>query len=381
MAGAGLRLRQVASLAQIPAAGWDALFGDDHPFARHGWLSRLEQHGCVGGDSGWEPCHLLAEDAAGTLLGAAPLYLKRHSYGEFVFDFAWADASHRIGQRYYPKLLNAIPFVPSTGPRLGARDEAIRAALARRLSELPEEQGLSSSHTLFADPPAAAALSSRDLLERHDVQFHWHDRCYGDFAGFVATLTSDKRKKLLRDRRRVEGAGIEFAVMQGRDLQDRDWDEVHALYAHTYHQRGQLPYYSRDFLADVGASTELDLRLIFALHEGRRVAVAITVVGGRTLYGRHWGARAHFDALHFECCYYQGIELCLRESLTRFDAGTQGAHKQGRGFEPERTRSFHHLTDPRLRRAVADYLERERAVVAAQQAELLLHNPFRSDSG
>jgi uncharacterized protein len=370
--------RHVQRLTAVAAADWDALFPCGYPFARHAWLSRLETHGCVGAAEGWEPRHLLLEHG-GALVGAAPLYLKHHSYGEFVFDFAWAEASHRLGRAYYPKLLNAIPFVPSTGPRLGARDASARQELAGRLDALSASDEASSVHVLFANDEDAAALAAQGLLERNDLQFHWTDRGYGDMAGFLASLSSDRRKKLLRERRRVAEAGITFEVVPGRALSESDWDHVYALYVHTYHERGQAPYFTRDFLVDVGRADDLDMRLVFALHDGRRVAVAITLVGGDTLYGRHWGAEAHYHSLHFECCYYQGIELCLREGLRRFDAGTQGAHKHGRGFDPVRTRSFHRLGDPRLHEAVAGYLARERRLVTARHAEFMHHTAYRAD--
>lgn len=373
-----LRLRHARRLNEVSASAWDALFGPHYPFSRHAWLSLLETHACVSESEGWEPRHLLMEDEAGTLIGAAPLYLKHHSYGEFVFDFAWADASHRIGRPYYPKLLNAVPFVPAVGPRLGAATEALRSRLARHLAQGVETLGASSVHTLFANEVDAEALRAQGLLERHDVQFHWTDRGYGDMAGFLASLNSEKRKKLLRERRRVAEAGVAFEVRRGAELSDAEWAQVYRLYQRTYLERGQSPYFSLEFLAAAGRHPDLDLRLIFALHEGRRVAVAITLVGGDTLYGRHWGAEAHFHSLHFECCYYQGIELCLREGLKRFDAGTQGVHKHGRGFEPQRTVSFHALADPRLHRAVEDYLARERAVMAARQDEFMHHSPYRA---
>lgn len=373
-----MKLRHVRRLSEVDPADWDALFDPAYPFCRHAWLARLEAHGCVCPDTGWEPCHALVENDAGQLIGAAPLYLKHHSYGEFVFDFAWADASHRIGRPYYPKLLNAVPFVPSSGPRLGAATQAARHALARHLVTMPAELGHSSLHALFVDPDASTEYRAQGLLERHDLQFHWEDEAYGDFTGFAASLRSEKRKKLLRERRRVAESGIAFETLRGRDLRERDWDLVYRLYTNTYVERGQSPYFTHDFLQDVGSCADLDLRLIFAVHERRRVAVAICLVGGDTLYGRHWGAEAHYDSLHFECCYYQGIELCLREGLRRFDAGTQGAHKHGRGFTPTQTQSFHLLADPRLHRAVAEYLQRERAVLAARRDEFMQHTSYRA---
>lgn len=374
------RIRHLRRLKDIAASDWDRQFDGAYPFTRYAWLSRLEQHDCVSEREGWEARHLIAEDAAGTCVGAAPLYLKHHSYGEFVFDFAWAEASHRIGQPYYPKYLSAIPYVPSTGQRLGAGDGAVRRELATHLAALGEREGRSSAHALFVDERDAPSFREAGFIERHDVQFQWHNRGYIDMAAFLATFNSDKRKKFLRERRRVTEAGITFEVCRGRDLPAQDWDLVYRLYANTYHERGQHPYFTRDFLSDVGTAEDLDLRLVFAVHEHRRVAMAILLVGGDTLYGRHWGAEAHYHSLHFECCYHQGIELCLREGLGHFDAGTQGMHKLGRGFDPVATRSFHYLTDPRLREAVKDYLARERRAVAARVDELMHHRPYRSST-
>lgn len=373
-----MRSRYARRLSEVAPAAWDALFDSAYPFCRHAWLSLLETQGCVSEDLGWEPRHLLLDDAAGTLVGAAPLYLKHHSYGEFVFDFAWADASHRMGRPYYPKLLNAVPFVPAAGPRLGAANAEARERLMQQLLQSTKTESASSIHSLFVNEADALALRAQGLLERHDVQFQWTDRGYGNMAGFLSSLNSEKRKKLLRERRRVAEAGIAFEVARGVDLSDAQWMQVYRLYTNTYLERGQSPYFTLEFLAAAGRHPDLDLRLIFGVHEGRRVAVAITLVGGDTLYGRHWGAEAHYHSLHFECCYYQGIELCLREGLTRFDAGTQGAHKHGRGFEPVRTSSFHALADPRLHRAVAEYLARERAVMAARQDEFMHHSPYRA---
>ncbi len=373
------RFRHLQRLDDIPASHWDALFDPAYPFTRHAWLSRLERHGCVGASQGWEPHHLIAEDDAGTCVAAMPLYLKHHSYGEFVFDFAWADASHRLGHAYYPKLLCAVPFVPSSGPRLGARDAVARKALSAHLRQLGEQEPVSSSHLLFADNEDTPVLREAGLLERHDMQFHWRRHGHTDMRAFLASLNSEKRKKLQRERRRVAEAGIGFEIWRGRDLSEPQWDRIHALYASTYLERGQLPYFSREFLADVGRCPDLDLRLVVAVHRQNWVAMAMVVVGGDTLYGRHWGASEHYHSLHFECCYYQGIELCLREGLQRFDAGAQGAHKVGRGFEPLLTRSFHVLRDPRLREAVADYLSRERRVMAARLQDFMHHSPYRRE--
>ena len=381
MTGTITRFRQIQRLDEVDAAAWDALFDPGYPFTRHAWLAALERHGCVRQELGWEPCHLLGEDDQGRLLGAAPLYFKHHSYGEFVFDFAWADACQRAGKAYYPKLLNAIPFVPSVGPRIGGADPAACTTMATQLATLCEAQHITSLHSLFADEDSSALLKSQDLMERHDLQFHWYNPGYADFTDFLSRLSSAKRKKLLRERRRVQEAGIHFSHRPARDLDAADWDHVHALYANTYFERGMPPYFNREFLEDIGNAPELDVRLIEARHEGRRVAVAITLAGADTLFGRHWGAEAHYHSLHFECCYYQGIELCLALGLKRFDAGTQGEHKLARGFVPVLTRSLHRIAWPPLADAVSQFLERERGFVAARLEELRQHSPYRADLG
>lgn len=375
-----MHFRQISRLDDLPAADWDRLFDRGNPFCRHAWLAALERHGCVHADTGWEPCHLVCENDEGELIGAAPLYLKQHSYGEFVFDFAWADACHRAGRPYYPKLLNAIPFVPSVGPRIGATDQTTHDAVARALARLCQQARVSSFHCLFPDEKSGKGLSDCDLLERHDVQFHWHNPGYASFADFTARLTSAKRKKILRERRRVQEQGIVFAHRPASDLQSSEWEHVHQLYCNTYYERGMPPYFNRDFLEEVGNSDRLDMRLIEARHDGRRVAVAMTLLGEDSLFGRHWGAEARYHSLHFECCYYQGIELCLSEGLSRFDAGTQGEHKLARGFTPVRTRSLHQFDWPPLAEAVSQFLDRERGFVAARLQELVQHSPYRAST-
>jgi len=372
-----VRLRQLDSLDAIAAAAWDACFLEAGPFIRHAYLAALERHGCVGPQTGWTPCHALLEDAAGAPLAAAPLYLKTHSYGEFVFDFAWAEASRRLGRRYYPKLLCAVPFTPVSGARLGARDTASRAALAAALRALPERSGLSSLHALFLSDDDAAALGAAGCVERNDVQFHWRNAGYEDFAAFLATLTHDKRKKILRERRRIAEAGLQHRWESGDALSEAQWAEVYALYAHTYHERGQEPYLTLEFFLDYGRQPGTPVRLVSGFDGDQRVAVAITVQHGDTLYGRHWGAAAHYHSLHFETCYYQGIEYCIDQRLQHFDAGAQGGHKLARGFAPELTRSAHWLSEPVLADAVARALHRERALVREHGLALTAHSPYR----
>lgn len=373
-----LRPRLLGSLGEISAEAWDGLFAAPYPFTRHAFLHALEAHGCVGGATGWEPSHLVVEDGAG-LAAAMPLYRKRHSYGEFVFDFAWADAAHQAGVPYYPKLLCAVPFTPVTGPRVAARSaEARRFALEHAANLLGP--GASSLHALFLDPEDADAAGGLGWAERRDIQFHWRSRGDAGFEGFLARLSSDKRKKIRRERRRVAEAGIGFEWRRGDELDEAQWAQVYALYGNTYEERGQAPYLTRDFFLDYARRPGTPVRLVLA-REGRTlVAMALTFAAGGTLYGRHWGCAEKFDGLHFETCYYQGIERCLAEGLARFDAGTQGAHKLARGFEPVITRSAHVLREPRLARAVAAFLERERTAVARRQALLAEHSPYRMEA-
>jgi uncharacterized protein len=376
-----VRLRHLEGIAALEAADWDRCFPADYPFTRHAFLSALEVYGCVTPEAGWTPCHAVLEDAEGGVRAIAPLYLKAHSYGEFVFDFSWAQASQELGRPYYPRLVNAVPFTPVVGPRLGADDEAARAALAAALPRAAEANRLSSFHALFPQEADFAAYADAGLIERNDVQFHWRNRGYADFPAFLACLSSEKRKKLLRERRRVSEAGLRFERRRGEDLGEAEWAEVYALYANTYEERGQAPYLNLDFLLGFGQAAGSPVRLVLAYDGMRMVAVAITLQGGDTLYGRHWGALERYHSLHFETCYYQGIEWCIQEGWQKFDAGTQGEHKLSRGFEPVRTRSAHWLADGRLRRAVARALERERALVGLRGKSLAGHSPFRSDLG
>ncbi len=376
-----MRVRHLDRVASLQPEQWDALFPASHPFTRHAFLSALEEHGCVGPELGWSPCHVVLEDAAG-VAAVAPLYAKGHSYGEFVFDFAWADASRRIGRAYYPKLINAIPFTPCSGPRLGARDEAARLQIARQLPDIARSAGLSGCHALFVDDTDFAAYRDAGLVERNDVQFHWFNAGpdglpYRDFSAFLGTFTSDKRKKILRERRRVAEAGIRFEWRAGHELSEAEWLRVYALYANTYAERGQAPYLSTEFFLDYGRRADTAVRLVLAYEEAVMVAVAITLQGGDTLYGRHWGAADRYHSLHFETCYYQGIERCIREGLTHFDAGAQGEHKLARGFVPQITRSAHWLADARLFDAVSDHLQRERAYVGQREALLDEHTPYK----
>ena len=348
-------------LAEIAPARWDALLGNDpQPFVRHAFLSSLEDSGSVGGRTGWRAQHQLLESVAGEAVAALPLYRKTHSNGEYVFDWAWADACHRAGIEYYPKLLCAVPFSPVTGARLlGDREAA--GQLLDELSEALVEQGYSGLHVNFTQPDADAVFRGREgWLERIGCQFHWHNRGYRDFQDFLDSLASRKRKQLRKEREQVMGQGIAFEWREGHQLSETEWDFVYACYANTYHVRGQAPYLTRDFFSLLAERMPASIRVVLAEQNGRPVAMAFSLIGGDGLYGRYWGCLDAFDRLHFETCFYQGIEQAIAAGLSRFDAGAQGEHKLIRGFEPVITRSWHYLAHPGLRAAVSDFLAQER---------------------
>ncbi len=305
--------------------------------------------------------------------------MKAHSYGEFVFDFAWAHAAERAGINYYPKLLTAVPFVPSCGPRLGAHDAIARSALAGALLRMPEESGLGSWHGLFLDNADTAALAAQSALLRHDVQFQWANRAvpYADFEDFLAQLSSDKRKKIRQERRKLADAGLRFEVRSGHAFSEDEWLRLYALYSNTYEERGNPPYLSLDFFLDYGRSANTPVRVAVAWDGPQIVAMALLLRGVTTLYGRHWGAAEHYSGLHFETCYYQGIDYCIRERLARYDAGTQGEHKLARGFDAVLTTSAHCITHPRLARAVADVLRREAPLQRERLAEYAARSAYR----
>lgn len=366
-----------ARIDEIPAADWNALVGAGVPFLRHEFLAALEHTGAVSAASGWLPRHL-AVRAGERLIGAMPLYEKHHSWGEFVFDFAWASAYARHGEAYYPKLVSATPFTPATGSRLladatvpGAR-EALLAAL-RAVGE-----GYSSVHVQFATPEDSAWLARHGFLPRIDCQFHWQNRGYADFEAFLATFTAEKRKKARRERRRVEEAGIRFEWQTGDALSVEEWHEVHALHAATFRRHGNEPYLPVEFFLEASTHATIRPRVLSAWRGTQRVAIAIFFEGAGTLWGRYWGAREDIDSLHFETCYHQGIEYCIRTGLTRFEPGTQGEHKVARGFSPSITQSVHWIADPRFRDAIGHYLDAEREGVLAYAAEVDRHVPYRA---
>jgi predicted N-acyltransferase len=374
------RVRTLESIDEVAAKDWNALDAQGIPFLSHEFLSCLESTGCVGPGTGWTPRHLLLE-ADGKVLGAMPLYEKSHSWGEFVFDFSWAQAYSRLGDRYYPKLVSATPFTPATGPRLLAHPdaprEATRAALIAAARELLESRGESSLHVQFASEDEAQWLTGQGFLPRLDCQFHWLNRNYPDFEGFLQSFSAEKRKKARRERRRVEEAGIRFEFAAGADLDRTRWRSVYALHALTFHRHGHEPYLSPEFFLKASERMPGQPVVCLALHGRELIAAAIFFSGRDTLYGRYWGAKRDYHSLHFETCYHQGIEYAIAHGLKRFEPGTQGEHKLARGFTPAFTYSAHFIRDPRYRSALAHHLREETSAVREYAAAAHLHLPFR----
>jgi len=377
-----MRLEQLDSIDRVAADEWNALVGG-FPFLRHEFLSALERHGAVGADFGWIPHYLvLRDDADGQITAAAPTFLKLHSFGEFVFDFAWAHAYERNGLHYYPKLVAAAPYTPATGPRLLVAPGRDRAAVAAELAVAVREHsatlGVSSLHWLFPRPDDIAILQDAGLLIRTDVHYFWSNAGYRDFDDFLAHFTSRKRKKARRERRRVAEQGITLERRHGDEMTDAEWTLAHHFYATTFERKWNLPVLSRDFFAELGRTMGERILVVFARHQRRTVAGAILFHDDHTLYGRYWGCDEDYHSLHFEACYYQGIEFAIEQGLGRFEPGAQGEHKIARGFLPTYTHSAHWIAQPEFRRAIADYLEREREVVEWRHEELTRWSPFRA---
>ena len=374
------RLRVVERIDNIDAAAWNALGNRRFPFLRHEFLAALETEGCLGERYGWLPRHLTLWQAD-RLVGAAPLYLKFNSYGEFVFDWAWADAYDRNGLRYYPKLVSASPYTPATGPKLLLHPDAAPGTSELLLQaglELARQSEVSSLHWLFTTAQETEALERNGLLRRTGCQFHWDNPGYADFDAFLATLTSGKRKNIRRERRKVADAGIRFRLLDGTTASERDWKTYHGLYESTFHRRGGIPTLSLGFFLRIAHTMPEAVLMVMAEHAGEPVAAAFCLVGEDTLYGRHWGCTQRFDNLHFEACYYQGQEFCIRRGLRRFEPGAQGEHKVARGFLPVQTYSAHWLADERFRQAIAQHLEFEHAGMREYIAEMSGHSPYRA---
>jgi predicted N-acyltransferase len=389
-----VEVRIAQGLGNVSAAEWDAcanpplpqpgLDETHNPFVSHAFLSALEDSGCVGGRTGWAPLHLLVNDPDGRLTAAAPCYAKSHSMGEYVFDGGWAEAYEQAGGRYYPKLQVSVPFTPVTGPRLLVREGAAphaRKALLGGLKAVRERLGASSTHVTFVSETESRDLAEHGWLQRTDKQFHWLDEGFGDFEGFFGALSSRKRKMIRRERREALANGITIERLTGPAITEAHWDAFFEFYMDTGSRKWGRPYLNRRFFSLVGERMAGRVLLVMAFRDGRPIAGAINFVGDVALYGRNWGCVEDHPFLHFEVCYYQAIDFALERGLKRVEAGAQGEHKLARGYRPVTTHSAHDIADPGFRRAVADYLERERLYVAAAQSEYEEAMPYRRKEG
>ena len=384
-----IKIRVETSFADIAKDEWNGLSGTAkgqpgsvyNPFVSHAYLSALEESGSATVETGWLGQHLLIEDEAGRIAGGLIGYLKNHSQGEYVFDHGWADAFARAGGHYYPKLQSSVPFTPATGPRLlvrrGEDRQSTQAALAAGLAELTRRHGASSAHITFLPEEELPVLDAAGFLHRTDQQFHFTNTGYGSHDDFLETLASRKRKALKKERRAALEHGITIDWLTGSDLTESIWDQFFAFYMDTGGRKWGRPYLTRKFYSLIGERMADDILLVMARRNGRYVAGAINFIGGDALYGRHWGAVEDHPFLHFEVCYHQAIDFAIEKGLARVEAGAQGEHKLARGYMPVTTHSAHYITHPGLRRAVADYLVRERHEVEEIGEILGEHSPFR----
>lgn len=370
------------SISAIPAEQWDACAGNGNPFTTHAFLRTLEDSGTVGADTGWLPRHLMIEDAQGAVAACAPLYLKSHSFGEFVFDWAWADAYERAGGTYYPKLQSAVPFTPVTGPRLMLRpgaDSFLRDALAAGMVQIAERLEVSSLHVTFSTETEWRRLGELGFVRRVGRQFHWHNRNFRTFDDFLAALSSRKRKAIRRERREVAESGVSLRVLEGADIRESDWDAFHRFYRRTSNSKWGPTYLNREFFSRLHAAMGERIVLVMAYHGARPVAGALNLRGDDALFGRHWGVAGEFRFLHFETCYYQAIEYALAHGISRVEAGAQGPHKVQRGYLPQETYSAHWIADPAFRQAVERFVDNEARMLREEDAEILANSPYRQD--
>lgn len=376
MTAGELTVRVAGSVGELPAGEWDALGGQENPFLSHAFLSALEDSGSVGPGTGWQPAPIVLEDDTGRLVGALPSYAKGHSQGEYVFDHSWADAWHRAGGHYYPKLQIAVPFTPATGPRLLLTDERFAAPLLAAAERVCAGNGFSSAHATFVDPAQLALFEQAGWLPRSDIQFHWANRGYGSFDDFLASLSARKRKAIRKER---EGAvqGLEIRRLTGADIRPEHWDAFWIFYQDTGARKWGTPYLTRAAFDLIGERLADRIILVLAFDGAEPIAGALNFIGADALYGRYWGATREVRFLHFELCYYQAIEAAIGLGLDRVEAGAQGGHKLARGYEPVTTWSAHWIADPGFRAAVAEFLERERSGIAQDQAWLGERTPFR----
>lgn len=375
-----LTVEVAGELASVDRGAWDAVANPQgapyDPFISWDFLQALEQSGCATTAKGWQPVHLIARDAARDVVGAMPLYAKDHSYGEYVFDHAWADALIRAGERYYPKLQCAVPFTPAPGRRIFARDGAVEAALAQAAIGLAQRAGASSVHATFANGEMCERLARLGYMTRTGLQYHWFNQGYASFAEFLGEFSSQRRKSIRRERERAR-EGIAVRRLQGRDIGERDWDFFFRCYTDTGSRKWGSPYLNRSFFSHLGERMAEHCVLFVAEIAGRPIASALNLIGGDALYGRYWGRIADIPFLHFELCYYQAIDLAIELKLPRVEAGAQGEHKLARGYVPAPTYSAHWIGHPGLRTAVRRYLDAETPAVIEEAEELRQQGPFK----
>ena len=364
------------TFAEITAADWNALV-PNQPLLSHPFLSALESTGCVGEGTGWHPNHLLVLQG-GKLTGAIPLYFKTHSYGEYVFDWAWAEAYQRNNMAYYPKLLSAVPFTPVTGSRILSLNQEFPQRMVTVLEGLMQQYAVSSAHVNFPDAASALLFENAGWLKRTGVQFRWQNENYADFEHFLSDLTHDKRKKIHQERKKIAQAGVTCQWILGDEITEADWDFFYACYCNTYHQHRSSPYLTRAFFSEIGKNMPENLLLIVAEINGKRIASTLNIYNETTLYGRYWGALEFVPSLHFELCYYQAQTFCILKHIKYFEGGAQGEHKLARGFKPYTTCSFHKIAHPEFAAAIANFVQQETVGMAHYTTELEERAPFKA---
>lgn len=369
------------SIADFRARDWNALAGKHYPFLRHEFLLAAEKTGCVSRDTGWTARHVGLFDDGNKLVGAMPLYEKTHSWGEFVFDWSWAQAYRQAGIDYYPKLVSAAPFTPAPSARLLVSKPELKAVLVHAGLDYAGKRGLSSLHILFPLRDELATIEAAGLKVRKDCQFHWHNRAYRSFDDFLASFSSRKRKKARRDRQHVSEAGIRFRWLTGHELDRAIWADVYQLISLTFLRRGSMPYFSYDFFVEVSRRMPDNILVVLAEKNRQAAAAAVFYVSDKVLYGRYWGTDLQYNALHFETCYYQGIDYCIANGKQVFEPGTQGEHKISRGFTPVSTWSAHWLARPEFFAAIAEYLDAEERHIDRYIAAVDEHSPYRKQRG
>ena len=373
------------SLGELNREQWNAMLADNNPFMRHEFLAGLELTACVAESCGWVPSHIAvySDETRGQLIGAMPCYEKDNSYGEYIFDWAWADAHFRHGQEYYPKLSNAVPFTPATGPRwLCAADydaDQVFQALLGKALEIVEERALSSFHSLFLSQQQSSSMATAGLLERHSSQFHWQNDGYVDFDDFLARLSAKKRKNIKRERRRVKESEVSYRWLSGDELTPQMAEQMYRFYARTISYYGAQSYLNQSFFEYLAEHFAQSTLFLFAYYENQIIAGGLYFKSDDTLYGRYWGALQNFHSVHFETCYYQAIQWCIENGYQRFEAGAQGQHKLARGLQAVTTYSAHYIRDPRFRHAIGDFLEQEKHQIEGYVDHMQAHSPFKQE--